>query len=125
MAANLYPVHYNTSFPNAGLLGCFCLSVLSSSSSADAPEIAVRNPNTNQDEFPCATFLEEYTEIQLFATLAVLAVVVVNMALQTGLRSLVAFEGHETRTEEITAHMVKLFGSMLISTAFIVVSEKQ
>jgi len=119
----MHPEHYNNSFPNPGLLGCFCLSLLSNSEVGPngAQEVAIRNPHTNTDEFPCASFLEEYAEIQLYSTLAVLSVVAVNKALQSVLRLLVAFEGHETQTEEITAHTSKMFGSMLISTAFIVV----
>jgi hypothetical protein len=43
-------------------------------------------------------------------TVAVLVIVVVNNLLASVFRALVAFEGHETRTGELTAHCSKLFG---------------
>jgi hypothetical protein len=52
--------------------------------------------------------------------MAVFAVIVVNEVLKIFFKSLVEFEGHETITEEKLAHTIKLFGSMFLNTAFIV-----
>jgi hypothetical protein len=52
--------------------------------------------------------------------MAIGAVIFVNVLLTTFFRALVEFEGHETQTQMKLAHTVKLFGSMLMNTAFIV-----
>jgi hypothetical protein len=118
---NLFPTYYNNSYPNPGVLGCFCLDVSSTHSTEEAEEVEFADPYTGKKETLCQGFFEEYGDVQVMSTLAVMAVVVVNEILKTVFRVLVAFEGHETLTEEILAHTIKLFGSMLMNTAFIVV----
>jgi hypothetical protein len=120
VAKTEYASYYNNSYPTPGLLGCFCLHV-NEVASEDAVKVEFLNPNTKKTEYLCDDFFTEYQYIQTMSTLAVGAVVVVNELLKTVFRALVEFEGHETRTEEILAHTIKLFGSMLMNTAFIVV----
>jgi hypothetical protein len=121
VAAAVYPTYYNNSFPNPGLLSCFCLHLSGSKHASDAPFVEFLNPFTNEIELLCTDVFQSYASIQLWSILAVLSVVIVNEVLKEGFRKLVAFEGHETRTEEVLAHTVKLFGSMLMNTAMIVV----
>ncbi len=124
----LFPEHYNVSFPEPGLLGCFCLDaknyhVIESGDPGDTTvnDVEFRNPETGEQETLCGDFLSDYDDATLMSTFAVGAIVVVNEALKGVFQALVAFEGHETRTQEILAHTIKLFVAILMNTAFIII----
>ena len=118
---NEFPDYYNNTMPNSGLLGCFCLHMLSETSFDVAAEVEFMNPYSGKAEPLCEAWLDEFTTINLMSTLAVLAVIVVNEALKGFFRTLVDFEGHETHTHEILSLALKLFVAMLVNTAMLVV----
>lgn len=118
---NVYADFYNNSYPDDAMLGCFCLWLESSEEySQQTSEVAFRNPGTGLDEYLCSDFFSEYTTIEAMSTLAVFTVVVVNELLKSVFGHLVEFEGHETETEQILAHCIKLFGTMMMNTGLLV-----
>jgi hypothetical protein len=82
--------------------------------------VAFRNPRSGLDELLCKEFFSRYTTIEAMSTLAVFTVIVVNELLKSVFGYLVEFEGHETETEQILAHCLKLFGTMMMNTGFLV-----
>ena len=81
--------------------------------SDQVPDIAFRNPETNKDDFLCQEVIKEYQYMQAMSSaIALLSTAVINELLIEYFSYLVAFEAHETLTEEILAHTLKLFGSM-------------
>ena len=60
VAASLYPDHYNNSYPNNGLLGCYCLFVASTAGPVAAEELEIKDPYTQDLTTPCVDFFDEY-----------------------------------------------------------------
>jgi hypothetical protein len=120
----LYPTYFNVTSPDTGMLGCFCMHMLANHP-ADATKVQVQDPGSARKRqtitTPCQTYLRNYGEVQVMASLAVLAVIIVNEILKAVFRTLTAFEGHETHTEEILSLAMKLFAAMLVNTAFLIV----
>ena len=121
ISKNVHADFYNNSYPDDAMLGCFCLWIESSEEySQQTSYVAFRNPGTGMDEYLCSDFFSEYTTIEAMSTLAVFTVVVVNELLKSVFGHLVEFEGHETETEQILAHCIKLFGTMMMNTGLLV-----
>jgi hypothetical protein len=120
----LYPAYYNNTRPDTGMLGCFCMYMLTHHP-ADAAKVEVLDPGSahahKTHTTPCQTYLRSYGEVQVMSSLAVLAVIIVNEILKAVFRTLTAFEGHETHTEEVLSLAMKLFAAMLVNTAFLIV----
>ena len=92
VVAQLYPEHYNTTYPEPGLLGCYCQHVLSVDP-INADKVEFRNPEMDPPtkEPLCDAYFDELINVQIMTYLAVGAVVVVNELLKTFFRALVAF----------------------------------
>jgi hypothetical protein len=114
---NVYADFYNNSYPNAGLLGCYCLAF----DNAVDPAVEFRNPYSGDYEVLCGPFFDDYADIQVMSALALISQVVVGELLKAVFTALVAFEGHETITEKLLAHTLKLFGALLMTAAFVMV----
>jgi len=117
---NEFPDKYNITYPNTGLLGCYCKYVFDNYLD-QVSDVEFENPETKEPEYWCADWESNYTSALAIAQLAVLSVIVVNILLKSFFRALVAFEGHETRTQEILSLALKLFFAMLVNTALLIV----
>ena len=119
------PKFYNNSFPEPGLLGCFCLEAeqyhLTEGKPTKVNDVEFRDPESGEMEYLCEDFLAEYKNLQTVSLIAVMGITVVNEGLKAVFDALVDFEGHETRTQKILALTLKLFGAILANTAFIII----
>jgi hypothetical protein len=86
-----------------------------------ARKVEFLNPNKDTYERWCGDYFDNVQASFVSSQFAVLIIIVVNEALKGCFASLVAFEGHETRTREILSLALKLFGAMLVNTALLTV----
>ena len=122
VAEHYYSGQFNNSAPDDSMLTCFCMWLGAEEEYAeDAPKVEFLNPKTNKKELLCEGVFEDFATVQIMATVAALTVTVTNEMLKETFSTLVEFEGHETLTEKILAHCLKLFGAMFMNTAIIVI----
>jgi len=117
---NEFPLKYNVTYPDAGLLGCYCQHI-NTFAPEDIFDLEFLNPYTLEMEYWCGAWLENYERVSALATAAVMVVIAVNSGLKSFFATLVEFEAPETRTQEILSITLKLFGAVLINTAFLIV----
>ncbi|CAE7894643.1 unnamed protein product, partial [Symbiodinium sp. KB8] len=112
--------YYGHSSGGVGRLECFCREKMWTEGILAVQNTQFFSVARQQNELWCEAWLTAFSSVQLITLAVSAAVVVANVMLRIVMRFLVSLEGHKSHTSLQHSLMWKLFLSMLLNTAFIV-----